>query len=226
MNLILKENNSTFKMSLIKRVARRLKGFDSGKYWEGRYAGGGNSGAGSYGRLAEFKAEIINRIVEEHDIQTVVDWGVGDGNQLTMLNIPDYLGVDVSQTVVASAREKWGGDGSKSFIHVSELPLSEKRGLSMSIDVIFHLVEDKVFHQYMQRLVDAADRWVLVYSSNYNGTKVAGHHVRHRKFTEWMETHAPQFRLVEEIPNRYPFDESNQDHTSFADFFLFKKSKG
>ena len=93
----------------------------------------------------------------------------------------------------------------------------------MSIDVIFHLVEDKVFHQYMQRLVDAADRWVLVYSSNYNGTKVAGHHVRHRKFTEWMEANAPQFRLVEEIPNRYPFDESNQDHTSFADFFLFKK---
>jgi len=210
-------------MSLIKRVFRRLKGFDSGKYWEGRYAGGGNSGAGSYGRLADFKAEIINRMVDERGIRTAVDWGVGDGNQLTMLSIPNYLGVDVSQTVVEAARKKWSKDASKSFIHVSELPLSEKHDLSMSIDVIFHLVEDKVFSQYMNRLVDASRRWVLVYSSNYEGTKVAGHHVRHRKFTDWMEMNAPHFRLVEEIPNRYPFDESNQDHTSFADFFLFEK---
>lgn len=32
----------------------------SKEYWEQRYAGGGTSGAGSYGKLAEFKAEIIN----------------------------------------------------------------------------------------------------------------------------------------------------------------------
>ena len=210
-------------MSLLGRVYRRLKGFDSGKYWEGRYAAGGNSGAGSYGRLAEYKAEVINRIIEERGIGSVVDWGVGDGNQLTILSVPNYLGVDVSQTVVNAARERWADDSSKSFIHVSELPLERKRDLSMSIDVIFHLVEDRVFNQYMQRLVDGSNRYVLVYSSNYVGTKIAGHHVRHRKFTDWMRANAPEFRLIEEIPNRYPFDESNQDHTSFADFYLFER---
>lgn len=29
-------------------------------YWENRYAKGGTSGAGSYGRQAEWKAEIVN----------------------------------------------------------------------------------------------------------------------------------------------------------------------
>ena len=86
-------------MSIVKRMMRRLQGFNSGLYWESRYAQGGNSGAGSYGRLAEFKAEIINQVVLEHEIKTVVDWGVGDGNQLAMLNFSEYLGVDVSRTI-------------------------------------------------------------------------------------------------------------------------------
>ncbi|MDA9863793.1 hypothetical protein N9C70_01855 [Flavobacteriales bacterium] len=200
-----------------------MRGFDSGKFWESRYATGGNSGAGSYGRLAEFKAEVINQIIQEKGIGSVVDWGVGDGNQLTMLNVANYLGVDVSQTVVNAARDRWAYDSSKKFIHVSELPLERKRDLSMSVDVIFHLVEDRIFNQYMQRLVDGSDCYVLVYSSNYEGTKIAGHHVRHRKFTVWMKANAPEFRLIEETPNRYPFDESNQDNTSFADFYLFER---
>ena len=210
-------------MSIVKRMMRRLQGFNSGLYWESRYAQGGNSGAGSYGRLAEFKAEIINQVVLEHEIKTVVDWGVGDGNQLAMLNFSEYLGVDVSRTILAAAEKRWAQDESKAFIHVSRLPLTRRRELSMSIDVIFHLVEDRVYHEYMQGLVAGSDRWVLVYSSNHEGPKVVGHHVRHRKFTDWIGRNAPEFRLVQEVKNRYPFDESNQDHTSFADFFLFEK---
>ena len=37
-------------------------------YWEARYAAGGNSGKGSGGVFAEFKAEIVNTFVREHDI--------------------------------------------------------------------------------------------------------------------------------------------------------------
>jgi hypothetical protein len=35
-------------------------GFSSANYWERRYADGGTSGSGSYGRLAEFKATFLN----------------------------------------------------------------------------------------------------------------------------------------------------------------------
>ena len=36
---------------------------DSKHYWEDRYASGGNSGSGSYNKLAEFKSEVINAFV-------------------------------------------------------------------------------------------------------------------------------------------------------------------
>jgi len=41
-------------------------------YWENRYKNNGNSGAGSYGRLAEFKAEIINKFIADKNINSVI----------------------------------------------------------------------------------------------------------------------------------------------------------
>lgn len=64
--------------------ALRLPFRTSGDYWEQRYRQAGNSGAGSYGRLAEFKAEVLNEFVARHSIGSVVEFGSGDGNQLTL----------------------------------------------------------------------------------------------------------------------------------------------
>lgn len=69
-------------------------------YWDRRYAFGGYSGAGSSGRLAAFKAETLNRFVEQHGIGSVVELGCGDGNQLSLGAYPFYLGIDVSREAV------------------------------------------------------------------------------------------------------------------------------
>lgn len=42
--------------------------FNSKKYWNDRYLTVGNSGAGSYNKLAQFKADIINNFVEKNQI--------------------------------------------------------------------------------------------------------------------------------------------------------------
>ena len=72
--------------------------FSSVAYWEGRYRAGGNSGAGSYGRLATFKAGFVNGFVELNAIRSAIEFGCGDGNQLSLLSVPRYTGVDVSPT--------------------------------------------------------------------------------------------------------------------------------
>jgi len=56
--------------------------FQSGSYWEDRYATGDDSGLGSYDELARYKAQIINEFVREKQVDSVVDFGCGDGNQL------------------------------------------------------------------------------------------------------------------------------------------------
>lgn len=47
----------------------------SDQYWEDRYRRGGNSGSGSYGRLAAFKAEVLNEFVASHAISEMVEFG-------------------------------------------------------------------------------------------------------------------------------------------------------
>ncbi|MGD9858413.1 MAG: hypothetical protein AB7U20_26025 [Planctomycetaceae bacterium] len=64
----------------------RRKFTGSSDYWVRRYRKGRNSGGGSYGRLAEFKAQVLNDLVREHRIQTVIEFGCGDGNQLALAN--------------------------------------------------------------------------------------------------------------------------------------------
>ena len=87
---------------LVPATHRRPRHFPgSAAYWESRYAKGGSSGVGSYGRFAEFKAEVLNRFVATHSVQSVIEFGCGDGNQLALASYPWYLGYDVSATAVA-----------------------------------------------------------------------------------------------------------------------------
>ena len=71
--------------------------YGSAEYWERRYRERENSGSGSgsYGRLAEFKAEVINSFISENGIRSVLEFGSGDGNQLSLFKIEDYTGFDV-----------------------------------------------------------------------------------------------------------------------------------
>jgi hypothetical protein len=66
--------------------------------------------------------------------------------------------------------------------------------LSLSLEVVFHLVEDSVFDTCMRRLVGSAPRFVIVYASNMD-QDWPDKHVRHRQFTRWVERNEPEWRL-------------------------------
>jgi FkbM family methyltransferase len=194
----------------------------SRRYWEERYAGGGNSGAGSYGKFAEFKAEVLNAFVAENHIDTVIEFGCGDGNQLLLTNYPKYMGVDVSATAINVCKSKFRADHSKSF-KTLELYAGETADLVLSLDVIYHLVQDVEYEKYMTTICAAATKYMIIYSSNTNEAYQKHSHIRHRKFTEWIETNADAWSLEQYIPNRYPYTDDHQQD-SFADFYIYRKT--
>jgi hypothetical protein len=191
------------------------------EYWEKRYSSGGHSGAGSYGFLAEFKADVLNSFVSSHHVQTVIEFGCGDGNQLSLAKYPTYLGFDVSSTVLSKCRELFKSDPQKSFRLMSEFA-GETADLTLSLDVIYHLVEDSVFERYMQTLFRAATRYVIVYASDTDDNRgYEGTHVKHRKVTLWIEQHMPSWKLLEHLKNRHPYT-GDYHKGSFADFFIYE----
>jgi SAM-dependent methyltransferase len=214
-------------MSGIRRAYALLKrqSFESSvDYWQRRYAGGETSGAGSYGRLAEFKAAVLNAIVQERSIASVLELGCGDGAQLAIGRYPSYLGVDVSPAAVAICQKKFAGDASKSFMTLDQFRSKRPTAdLALSLDVIYHLVEDSVFDGHMQDLVGAATRFVAIYSSNSDRITDPAPHVRHREFSRWIAQNAPAWRLVQAYRNPYPYRWWNRNNSSPCDLFLFER---
>lgn len=206
----------------LRQVARLgRERFDSTEYWERRYASGRNSGPGSYNRLALFKAEILNEFVHRMKVASVLELGCGDGAQLELARYPSYVGIDVSPTVVERAHKKFRGDATKCFMLLDDIG-ETRADITLSLDVVYHLVEDSVFENHMRELFDRANRFAIVYASNMD--QIADSvHVRHRRFTDWVCSNRGDFELIETITNRYPFDRSDPDNTSFADFYIFKR---
>ena len=208
------------------RFLRRGQRFDrSDSYWKERYKSGGTSGSGSYGVLAEFKASVLNGIVADRGYQTVLELGCGDGAQLTLADYPEYLGVDVSEVAVSLCRERFADDPTKTFLVSGEEPL-RTCDLGLSLDVIYHLVEDAVFEQYMHDLLHHSARAVVLYTSDsdvFVPPRREPAHVRHRPIQRWM-ANQPEWRFVERLANPMPWRADDQDHTSFADLYVFERN--
>ena len=201
--------------------ARSLGFQGSAPFWEEVYRKGGTSGPGSYGRLAEFKAEVLNGFVEAKKIRSVIEFGCGDGAQLRLAKYPEYVGVDVSSAAVERCRALFAEEHSKRFFHVSVLPAGLGAfDLALSLDVLYHLVEDRVFEQYMNRLFGSSRRYVAIYASNFEARTQAVH-VRHRKFTTWITKNARGWQPAGFVANRFPADPLQPDETSFANFHFF-----
>tara|TARA_B110000503_G_scaffold143688_1_gene247047 strand:+ start:2633 stop:3310 length:678 start_codon:yes stop_codon:yes gene_type:complete len=194
----------------------------TGDYWETRYRNGGTSGSGSYGKLALFKAEVLNSFVQKQGIRSVIEFGCGDGAQLNLARYPQYTGYDLSRAAIDRCVALYSKDDTKNFLHVNQYQ-SETAELVISLDVIFHLVEESVYLKYMERLFSSSTKYVVIYSSNSDANIGSyADHVRHRKFTDWIHEKATDWQLIKHVPNTFPYTQGGDDE-SFADFYIFGK---
>lgn len=206
--------------SLLAKVALfvfyKFKKFEnSQKYWESRYQKGGNSGVGSYDNSAHFKASIINNFVKQNNISYIDELGCGDGNQLTFAKYQNYVGYDVSETILEKVKIKFKDDNSKQFFNISDYSrLNSKLEAVLSLDVIYHLIEDEIFKAHMERLFDGY-KFVIIFSTNFNDRFYNSGHVKNRKFTDWINKNVSDYKLIEQIDNIDPYSKVN--------FYIFKK---
>jgi len=215
-------------ISNLKRNQLKKKFKGSASYWEERYQAEGNSGSGSYAHLATFKAEVLNDFVSKNKIDSVLEFGCGDGNQLTMAKYPNYIGLDVSATAIQLCHKQFKNDKSKSFLIYNSLAFFDnhsiiKADVTLSLDVLYHLVELEVFEKYLTDLFKASKKYVIIYASDYNQEKEPIHqHENRRCFTAFVTKQFPDFKLIEVIKNKYPKTE-NGLVGSFSDFFIYEK---
>jgi len=202
-------------------LRQRLAYNGSARYWEDSYARGANSGSGSYGSLGLGKSRFLNDLVRRHEVASVIEFGCGDGNQLSLAQYPGYIGLDVSRTAISHCQQRFRDDPAKSFFLYDGTCFTDRAGvfaadLALSLDVIYHLTEDEVFETYLRHVFAAGQRLVVIYSTNRELGGTAPH-VRHRNFTPWVEAHCPGWTLAE-------VSEGPNDGLARADFFVYCRS--
>ncbi len=152
---------------LLRKLFLKPKDFkNSEDYWLKRYRIGGNSGAGSYNELARNKARILNSLIHELEITSIIEHGCGDGEQLKLIQVESYIGLDISPEAIRLCTRKFKGDQSKAFFLYEDFVRDEKAEASVSLDVTYHLVKDEVFEAHMSRLFRSARSYVIIYFSN------------------------------------------------------------
>ena len=195
--------------------------FDSTSYWEQRYADSRDSGPGSRGGHRQFKADFLNTFVDENDVETVLEFGCGDGVQIELAEYPSYIGLEISESAIQECSERFATDETKSFF-LYDPPYFVNRGaleaeLVLSLEVVFHLVDDATFEKTMHDMFEASSKYVIIFSSNHN-EPTPELHVRHRRFTDYVEDEFPNFDLVEKIENEY--------ENRVSDFYVYEKQMG
>ena len=193
----------------------------SASYWERRYAAGGTSGVGSAGPQARWKAQVVNGWVSSLGVSSVVDLGCGDGQQLALAEYPRYLGIDPSGTAVRLCMERFSGDGTKSFLHLPPGEFADPAGwlradLALSMEVLFHLVEEEVYDDYLRLLFASAERFVVICSNDTSEGRLAAHEL-YRSFTAWVATHEPGWQLREQL-------DPPADVDLMASMYLYERS--
>ena len=181
--------------------------FNSKGYWIRRYGTGGKSDPGSYNETASFKAKVINNFIEKNKINSIIDYGVGDGTQLKLINTKnkEYTGIDISDFILSKCREIFKDDKTKKFINTDNLNNELKADLVLSCSVICYLIEDNVYKEYMKRLFLMSNKYVIIYAPNQHRKEAI--YLKHREFVEYIFDNFTEYNLVERIKGNigYPF---------------------
>jgi 2-polyprenyl-3-methyl-5-hydroxy-6-metoxy-1,4-benzoquinol methylase len=191
--------------------------FDYVSYWENRYRDGGTSGSGSYGETAIYKSGIVNKIVENNNILSVIDFGCGDGNQLTYCHYKKYLGLDVSQTAIEICCKKFSNDFSKSFMVYNPRCFKNNGYLSADLvicmDVLYHITDENDYNKTIDDIFSCCPKIVILFTALYDFSSQK-HIITRDIFSAILRY--PQYEVADII---------KQEHTpeSVADFLILKK---
>jgi SAM-dependent methyltransferase len=192
------------------------------EYWDGRYQQGWTPVPEKV-PLQEYKATYINNFIAFRRLKSVLDLGCGEGTQSHLMVCDRYIGADVSPTAIKKARK---ANLDKEFLVLpTDLPSVD---ITISLDVIYHLVYNDDYQEYMNTLFDRAEQYVIMYTSDPNkGWPQPPTHIRHRNVVQWALDNTTGFELYAYEKNPFPyFVGANENTTSWSDFYVYKRLLG
>lgn len=137
-------------------------------YWNNRYIHGGISGKGSIGILRAWKWNIITQYADI-DNTSIIDVGCGDlsfwSNKLAT-RLKPYTGIDFSKYIINQHTTTFKDLASVCFIHAdaSKRISNLKADIVFCFDVLFHILDRKIYLQILNNLCTYANDLIFIYT--------------------------------------------------------------
>lgn len=134
-------------------------------YWKDRYRQGGTSGNGSVGDERAWKWKIIDRYIP--NLESVVDVGCGDLSFWLGRKHKDYVGVDVSETILKrneSSHPEWRFILASSDKFINGL----EKECVFCFDLLFHIMNEDSFVKTLHNICHYSSRYVLIHTWKHN----------------------------------------------------------
>jgi SAM-dependent methyltransferase len=183
-------------MTLVQKIADRFHRliFDNRDFWNQRYTTDPQkgSGPGSRGENLTLKRKVIDSVITEHGISSVLDIGCGDIAILDSLEIRNYVGIDISDIVVRqnkARRPEWDfvcEDLAGAF----QPPSAE---LVLCLDVLIHQKARKDYIGILSKALNSSTRIALI--SGYSKPFEAWNVFYHEPLTESVRRVRPADRI-------------------------------
>lgn len=177
--------------------------FNLRDYWENRYktrkktSKGYGSGIGSEGKENEYKTNYVNDFIAKNNIKTVIDYGCGAGNfTIGLTGFEHYIGYDISQSCIDFCINRFKNRDNLTFTTDTAL-LSSDYELGLSIDVLFHQVNDNDYIEHLMMLF--RHKYVIIYSHDTDENKIQNEHVLFRKISKTIAEMFPNYRLTKAV---------------------------
>lgn len=126
----------------------------------------------------------------------MIDWGCGDGTVLDLITDDvQYLGVDLSPTIVERHTATYADNPNKWFVLADEVTVDQMGAeLCVSADVLHHFGDEVDFMVYLADLFGSASRFVAIWATDHDGGQTA-HHCFWRNFTDVVAESHPGWHL-------------------------------
>ena len=131
------------------------------EYWENRYASGGTSGPGSIGAHWEWKWKVINVFLPT--IDHLIDVGCGDLTFWKGRECKDYIGIDISETIINRNRIKrpaWSFIKAPAQRRIDGL----KKEVVFCLGLLFHVMNSEIFLKILNNLCYYSTDFIFIYT--------------------------------------------------------------
>lgn len=163
------------------------------KYWESRYASGGDSGKCSVGKLKAWRWKIVKKyvVIEE---ASVVDVGCGDLRFWEGVDPAGYIGLDISSVIIAKNRKlrpNWYflcADAASDW-------LALEADVVFCFEMLFHIMTEESFIAILQNLNKWTRKMLFVSCwSKRPDPFVYPHYQRHSQLEDYLQ-YLPDLKL-------------------------------